>query len=75
MITKKAWFGWWWTDVSWEGFVVIAVYLAVMIGSHLIFGSPMDKYIPLVALVAFYLVYFLTGGKPDVLKKLRWNKY
>ena len=48
MITKHPWFGpktgmgWGWTPVTWEGWLVTAVCLAVFIGAYFVFGRTTD---------------------------------
>ena len=70
MITKKAWFGpmkgvgWGWSPVSREGWAVIAVFIAITLGAHFIFGVPGAMLVTLGVLPVLILVCCLTGCKP-----------
>ena len=74
MITKYPWFGpergflglgWGWTPITWEGWAVTILFLAVVLGARLRWGrGPRTLYVVLGALVVFFGVIFLTGTAP-----------
>ena len=70
MIVKHPWFGprrfgWGWTPISWEGWVVTILFLAVVLGASLIFGrAPTTIYVGLGAAAALVVICLLTGLPP-----------
>lgn len=71
MITKYPWFGpkngfgWGWTPITWEGWLVTAVCLVVFFGAYFIFGrAPMTTYVMLSSVAALIIVCLLTGTAP-----------
>ncbi|MDQ3244962.1 MAG: hypothetical protein M3P22_01255 [bacterium] len=81
---KKLWFkakeyGWGWTPVSWEGWVVILIYLIIMIGafryfdqnSHSASDTLINFALPYVlgTIILFFICY-KKGEKP----KWQWGK-
>ena len=71
MITKKTWFGpkrigWGWRPVSWEGWLMTALSVGVVIAASIAFrGTPMTGYISLAAVAALFVVCLLTGTRPE----------
>jgi hypothetical protein len=71
MITKHPWFGpkngmgWGWTPVSWEGWLVTALCLAVFFGAYFVFGrAPMTTYVMLGSVAALIIACLLAGTAP-----------
>ena len=70
MITKHAWFGpkrigWGWTPVSWEGWLVTALFVAVVGAGAITFGhGPAFLYFVIGAVAALGLICWLTGTPP-----------
>ena len=71
MITKHPWFGpktgmgWGWTPVSWEGWLVTGLCLAVFLGAYFVFGrAPMTTYVMLGSVAALIIACLLTGTAP-----------
>ena len=71
IITRHPWFGpknglgWGWTPVSWEGWAVTGLCLAVIVGAYLVYGyAPMTTYVTLAAIAVLILVCVLTGTQP-----------
>lgn len=70
MITKRPWFGpkrfgWGWTPISWEGWLVTAFVLAVTIAASVAFGrSAVTFYVTGAAVGALVAVCWLTGIPP-----------
>ena len=71
MIVKHPWFGpkrmmgWGWTPISWEGWLVTVVCLAVVIAACTIFaGTLIPVYISIGAVGALIVVCMLTGLPP-----------
>lgn len=70
MITKHPWFGpkrigWGWRPVSWEGWFVTVLIVAVVIAACIAFGSSsMTIYVSVAAVAALIVVCLLTGTRP-----------
>lgn len=71
MITKNPWFGpkrgigWGWTPVSWQGWLVSALFVAVVVWASIAFrGTAMTIYVSLAAVAALVVVCLLTGTRP-----------
>ncbi|HEY3637467.1 MAG TPA: hypothetical protein VGK90_04890 [Rhizomicrobium sp.] len=70
MITKRPWFGpkrfgWGWTPVSWEGWFVTVLSMAVVIAAIIVFSaSPMTVYISVATVAALIVICLLTGAGP-----------
>lgn len=70
-ITKEPWFGpktgfgWGWTPITWQGWLVTGVCLAVIIWAVFFFrGGSMAIYITFGAVAALILACILTGTAP-----------
>ncbi len=68
-VTSKPWFGpkrrlgWGWRIVSWEGRLVSAVFLMLMVASATVGGN--SRFLPMtVLLVLFMVIVLLTGDPP-----------
>ncbi|HSC18940.1 MAG TPA: hypothetical protein VLC74_08505 [Rhizomicrobium sp.] len=70
MITKHPWFGpkqfgWGWTPVSWEGWLVTAFFVAVTVAASVVFGrSAMTFYVMIAVVGGLIAVCWLTGTPP-----------
>jgi len=71
VITKRPWFGpkqgfgWGWTPISWEGWLVTAFFLAVTIAASVVFGrAPIAFYVTIAAVGALVAICWLTGSPP-----------
>jgi hypothetical protein len=71
MIVNHPWFGpkngfgWGWTPVSWEGWVVIAIFLAVILGAMLFLRERSEiLYVSAGAVMLLLGVILLTGTAP-----------
>ena len=71
MITRHPWFGpkngfgWGWTPVSWQGWAVTCLCLAIIIGAYFVFGrAPTTTYVTIGVVAALVAVCMLTGTKP-----------
>ena len=70
MITKHPWFGpkrigWGWRPVSWEGWLITVLCVAVVIAANIAFGgTPMTVCVSLAAVAALFVVCLLTGTRP-----------
>lgn len=70
MITKHPWFGpkrigWGWRPVSWEGWAITALSVAVVVAASIVFGhTSMTIYVAIGAVAALVLVCLLTGSSP-----------
>lgn len=70
MITKHPWFGpkrigWGWRPVSWEGWLMTVLCLAVAIAAGVAFGgTPMTVYVSVAAVAALIVICLLTGTRP-----------
>ena len=65
----RRWMGWGWTPASWEGWAVMGVFVAVVI------GLGVARLVPLVfvAIAAMLLVCFLKGTPPG--GPSAWKEY
>jgi hypothetical protein len=71
LLVEKAWFGprrlagWGWTPVRWQGWAVIAVFLAGIVACDFLLSGTLLKVVADVALVVLLLVVCaLTGTRP-----------
>ena len=70
MIVKHPWFGpkrfgWGWTPITWEGWLVTVLFLAVVLGTCLIFGrSPLSICVCIAATAVLVVICALTGLPP-----------
>ena len=69
-VTAKPWFGprrfgWGWSPVSWQGWLVTLAFLALMGGDLAVFRKSLTGAIGLLILIGVLVaVCYLTGGKP-----------
>jgi hypothetical protein len=71
MITKRPWFGpkryfgWGWTPISWQGWLVSALFLVAAITCRVHFGTGPAGILAVVVCLFVYLgIIVLTGTKP-----------
>jgi hypothetical protein len=71
MITKEPWFGprapygWGWTPVTWQGWLVIGLCTAIILAALFLFRrGPMTIFVVTGTVAALILVCFLTGTPP-----------
>lgn len=71
MITRRPWFGpkrgigWGWTPVSWQGWLVTALSMAVVAGAYVLFGPGLTSlYVTIGSVAALTVVCVFTGTRP-----------
>lgn len=68
-ITGKPWFGprrfgWGWTPITWEGWVVSLVFLAAIVAAARLLTSTLRTVVIILLVVALLVASYLTGGAP-----------
>jgi hypothetical protein len=68
-MTRGQWFGpkrfgWGWSPVSWQGWVVVVAYVAILITVGAVASRTTTLVVAVVATVLLFGVMTLTGGRP-----------
>jgi hypothetical protein len=68
-LSRKPWFGprrfgWGWSPITWEGWVVSLIFIAAIVAAGLLLSSTRRTVVIILLVVALVLVSYLTSGPP-----------
>lgn len=68
-LTRRPWFGprrfgWGWTPVTWQGWVVSLVFIAATLAAAWLLSSTLRTKVIIALVVALLVTSYLTGGAP-----------